>query len=164
MRTFDVVVLGAGSAGEWIAGDLADAGRSVALVEALRVGGECPFVACMPSKALLRSAAVRHLVKRAVELGACSTELALDDDASGFAAAVARRDRISDGGDDTDKAASLESRGVVLVRGRGEVASAGVVAVGGEEYGYRDLVVATGSTVRWPPIEGSGGRSHVDER
>jgi len=154
VRSFDVVVLGAGSAGEYIAGDLADAGRSVALVEALRVGGECPFVACMPSKALLRAAAVRHLVKRAADPGACSTAPVLDDDESGFAAAVARRDRISRRGDDSESARSLEERGVTLVRGWGVVASPGVVVVDGEEHGYRDLVVATGSSARWPPIEG----------
>jgi len=154
MRSFDVVVLGAGSAGEYIAGDLADAGRTVALIEALRVGGECPFVACMPSKALLRAAAVRALVKRAAALGACSTAPILDDDEAGFAAAVARRDRISHKGDDSESASSMADRGVTLVRGWGVVGSPGVVVVGGEEFAYRDLVLSTGSTARWPPIEG----------
>jgi dihydrolipoamide dehydrogenase len=126
----------------------------VAVVEALRVGGECPFVACMPSKALLRAAAVRALVKRAADLGACSMTPSLDDDEAGFAAAVARRDRVSRKGDDSASASSMEERGVTLVRGWGEVKSSGVVVVGGVEYGYRDLVVSTGSTVRWPPIEG----------
>src|SRR5689334_2631752 len=54
MRSFDVVVIGAGPAGEVAAGRLADAGLSVAIVEDRLVGGECSFWACMPSKALLR--------------------------------------------------------------------------------------------------------------
>ena len=54
MRTFDVVVLGAGPAGEVAAGRLAGHGLSVAIVEDRLVGGECAFGACMPSKALLR--------------------------------------------------------------------------------------------------------------
>ena len=54
--TYDVVVLGAGPAGEHLAGALRDRDLSVAIVESRLVGGECAFYACMPSKALLRPA------------------------------------------------------------------------------------------------------------
>ena len=55
MRTFDVVVIGAGPAGEVAAGTARrDTGLEVAIVEDRLVGGECSFWACMPSKALLR--------------------------------------------------------------------------------------------------------------
>ena len=53
-QKFDVVVIGAGPAGEVAAGRLGEAGLSVAVVEAELVGGECAYYACMPSKALLR--------------------------------------------------------------------------------------------------------------
>jgi len=51
IEAFDVIVIGAGPAGEVVAGELAGQGCSVAVVEAELVGGECAFYACMPSKA-----------------------------------------------------------------------------------------------------------------
>jgi dihydrolipoamide dehydrogenase len=154
MQAFDVVVLGAGSAGEWVAGGVADEGVSVALIEALRVGGECPYVACIPSKAMLRSAAARDQARRLAELGGASAPPALDGDRLAFRAAVRRRDELSGGRDDGDKARSIVKRGAVLVRGTGRITRPGVVSVGARELGYRDLVVATGSRPVIPPIEG----------
>src|SRR5450755_3727720 len=154
MQAFDVVVLGAGSAGEWVAGGVADKGVSVALIEALRVGGECPYVACIPSKAMLRSAAARDQSRHLAELGGAAEPPALDDDRRAFGAAVRRRDELSAGLDDGDKASSIVKRGAVLIRGTGRITRPGVIGVGAREFGYRDLVVATGSQPVIPPIEG----------
>ena len=150
-------MFGSGSGGEAIWGSLGD--RTVAVVEAGRVGGECPYVACIPSKAMLRSAQVRRLVGRAHLLGATAGPLSLDDPAAAFAAAVRRRDQLSDRRDDRESAHELAKTGPVLLRGRGQVVGAGRVRVtsgaGSERHiGYGELVIATGSSPAEPAIPG----------
>lgn len=142
MEFFDVVVLGAGSAGEVVGTTLAAAGRTVAVVEKLRVGGECPYVACMPSKSLLHSA------------GAMRTDLPLADRVAAYQEAVRRRDEVAEGRDDAGAARSITASGVRLVRGHGRVTGSGVVAVSGHEIGWGDLVVATGSVPVLPEVPG----------
>lgn len=157
MSRVDVLVLGVGSAGEWIWSQVPD--RRIAVVEAGRVGGECPFVACVPSKALLHSAHVRRLVAQAHEHGAVGAPLSPGDPASAFAAAVARRDRISDNRDDSDNAAAVTAAGVELYRGFGRIVAPGRVRVdlaagGSVELDYGELVISTGSRASVPPIPG----------
>ncbi|MEO6205165.1 MAG: NAD(P)/FAD-dependent oxidoreductase [Mycobacteriales bacterium] len=154
MDTFDVVVLGAGSAGESIARSMAQAGRSVALIEAERVGGECPYVACMPSKAMLRSAQIRHEARQIVDLGGSSTPVELDESDAAFRTAVARRDEISDHHDDSAAAQGAQDLGVTLIRGWGKVVRPGVVCVGDREFGWTDVVLSTGSTAVRPDLPG----------
>jgi dihydrolipoamide dehydrogenase len=158
VQPFDVVVLGAGSGGDYVAGDLAEAGLRVALVEAARVGGECPYVACMPAKALLRSAQVRDTIRHAVALGAAASDVLLDPNDAAFHHAAQRRNRVASDGDDASHAEALTRRGVEIIRGRGSIDAAGVVTIdGAEQIGYRDLVLATGSHATWPSIEGLDG-------
>ena len=138
----DVVVLGAGSAGEVVATSLAEAGRTVALVEQLRVGGECPYVACMPSKSLLHSAGDRR--------GGGP----VDEGRAAYRQAVRRRDEVAEWRDDSRSAESLIASGTLLVRGRGRVIGPGMVEVGGRVLGWGDLVIATGSVPVVPDIPG----------
>ena len=154
MDTFDVVVIGAGSAGESIATSLAEDGRSVALVETLRVGGECPYVACMPSKAMLKSAQARDEARSLAEVAGASVSPTLDDDDLAFRAAVERRDRVVEHRDDSSAADAAEQTGITLVRGRGKLIRPGVVEIEGRELAWTDLVLATGSQPVTPPIEG----------
>jgi dihydrolipoamide dehydrogenase len=153
MDEYDVVVLGAGSAAEAVCQGLH--GRAVAVVEEAQVGGECAYVACMPSKAMLRSARVRDLIRAGAAFGAAAAPGCDPGDArAAYAAAVIRRDRIAEGGDDSGAADALHDQGATVLRGRGRVVRAGVVAVDGTEIGYRDLVIATGSEPAPAPVRG----------
>ena len=155
----DVVVLGAGSGAEWIWSRAE--GRHVTVVEEGRVGGECPYVACIPSKVLLRAAHARADVVSAHLVGASAAPLPASAPAPAWAAAVARRDERSEGRSDAAAAASLVAAGATLMRGRGRIGAAGRVEVTAPDgavslVSYRDLVVATGSRPVVPPIPGLG--------
>jgi pyruvate/2-oxoglutarate dehydrogenase complex dihydrolipoamide dehydrogenase (E3) component len=148
-ESFDVIVIGAGPAGEVAAGDLAAQGRSVALVEAELVGGECAFYACMPSKALLRPGEVLAEARRVPGVAEAITG-SLD-----VAAALARRDEVIHGLDDSAQLGWLEKRAITLIRGHGRLDGERCVRVGEQRYAARDaVVVAVGSAAAIPPIPG----------
>jgi pyruvate/2-oxoglutarate dehydrogenase complex dihydrolipoamide dehydrogenase (E3) component len=152
MPQFDVVVFGGGTAGVHVATEVARAGRTVAVVEAGLVGGECPYLACMPSKSLLQSARRGETWEHA----------------------VARRDEVTGHLDDSAAAAQLVQSGVTLIRGTAQVSKPGAVEVEPiptvsrprdrraadvaetaiTSLGYTDLVIATGSEPVAPPVEG----------
>ncbi len=68
-ESFDILVFGGGKAGKTLAIEQAKAGKRVAVIEAGMIGGSCINIACIPSKALIRSAEVAHATRRASEFG-----------------------------------------------------------------------------------------------
>jgi pyruvate/2-oxoglutarate dehydrogenase complex dihydrolipoamide dehydrogenase (E3) component len=149
MRTFDVVVIGAGPAGEVAAGKLAGGGLEVAIVEDRLVGGECSFWACMPSKALLRPYEALAEARRIPgALNACDGDLDVQ-------AVLDRRDDVIHDLDDSSQLSWLEDRGITLFRGRGRLVRERRVDVGDEQLEARTAVVLAGGTLpAMPPIEG----------
>jgi pyruvate/2-oxoglutarate dehydrogenase complex dihydrolipoamide dehydrogenase (E3) component len=69
IERYDVLVIGSGESGKYIAWTMAKAGHRTAVVERKLIGGSCPNVACLPSKNVIRSASVASLAKRAEEFG-----------------------------------------------------------------------------------------------
>jgi pyruvate/2-oxoglutarate dehydrogenase complex dihydrolipoamide dehydrogenase (E3) component len=117
MRSFDVVVVGGGPAGEEAAGRLADRGLDVAIVEDRLIGGECAYWACMPSKALrpYRALAEARRVPGAAEAA---------EDTVNAAAVLRGRDEITNRFDDSPSLRPLEQSGVEPVGGLASSATA----------------------------------------
>src|SRR3954454_9981683 len=158
MDEFDVVVIGAGPAGEVAAGRCSDGGLRVALVEQQLVGGECSYWGCIPSKTLLRPGEAIRAAREAPGANAGPVDAA---------AALAWRDFMVSGYDDARQADWLESKRAEPVRGAGRhakraavlrgpggIAGPVVVAVGGRRYTTEHIVVAPGSDAVIPPIPG----------
>jgi pyruvate/2-oxoglutarate dehydrogenase complex dihydrolipoamide dehydrogenase (E3) component len=142
---YDVIVLGAGPAGEAAVNGLLRGGASVAMVERELIGGECTNWACIPTKTLLRPPEVRRESKHAAGV----PEPKLD-----FGPLAEYRDYMVSNHDDSKRQRSYEERGVTVVKGTGVFDGPGRVRVNGRVLEAKDVIVATGSDPVIPPLEG----------
>jgi len=148
-RKLDVVVIGAGPAGEVAADRLAKGAKRVVVVERHLIGGECSFYACMPSKALLRP---QQLLREAGRVPGAAQALsgALDVDA-----VLARRDEVIHDLDDSGQLPWLRERDIELIRGHARLAGERRVEVDDVMLLAREAVVlAVGSGALMPSIPG----------
>jgi dihydrolipoamide dehydrogenase len=144
----DVVVIGAGPAGEVVAGRVGEAGLDVVLVERHLVGGECSYYGCMPSKGLLRPGELVLEIERVPGVRLADPPLDVER-------VFARRDEIVHELDDSGQLGWLEDRGVRLLRGEAAIDGERRVVVGEDVLAARmAVVVATGTSALIPPIEG----------
>ena len=149
MPDFDVIVIGAGPAGEVLAGRTAAAGLSTAIVEERLVGGECGFYACMPSKALLHPGEILDETRRVpgareATVGQLAVQAVLD-----------HRDSLISDLDDSNQVPWLKDNDISLYRGHGRIAGKQRVAVGDNTLVAKlAVVIAIGSEPTLPDIEG----------
>src|SRR3954466_9629949 len=121
---YDAIVIGAGPVGGVCAGELADGGMRVAIVERELVGGECSYWACIPSKTLLRPG---EAVEAAREVAGAAEAVNGSID---LGSALEYRNFMTSDWDDSDAVGWLDDKGVDLLRGEGRIAGPGRVSVG----------------------------------
>jgi dihydrolipoamide dehydrogenase len=147
MQRFDIVVIGAGGAGEAAVHLATGRGASVAIIDRELFGGSCPYWACMPSKALLHAASVHH----------AGGDYPWSK-ASGFRDYMINREG-TDWPDDGGHVSSLERAGATVIRGSARFAGPGRLTVTGSdgsqtELAARAVIIAVGSHSRIPDLPG----------
>ncbi|TYB81621.1 dihydrolipoyl dehydrogenase [Maritimibacter fusiformis] len=154
-KTFDVIVVGAGPGGYVAAIRAAQLGQKVAIVERENLGGICLNWGCIPTKALLRSAEVFHLMERAKDFGLKADKIGFDLDA------VVKRSRDVAGQLSGGIGHLMKKNKITVVMGEATLPAKGKVSVktdkGTEELAAKDIVLATGARAReLPGLEADG--------
>ena len=145
----NLVVIGAGSGGLISALVAATVKAKVTLIERHRMGGDCLYTGCVPSKSLLRSARMLSYAARAEEYGFKSASIEFD-----FADVMARVQRIIRAIEPKDSVERYTGLGVECIIGEATITSPYHVRVGDREIATRNIIIATGGTPFVPPIPG----------
>ena len=154
-EAYDLIVIGAGNAGQEAASTARAAGWRVAIVEAREVGGTCPLRGCIPKKVLAAASEVADLVRRAPRLSINVEPPAPGKPALDWTALIARERTFVDGVPAAMKA-DLVRQGVDVLEGRAHFVEPHAISIGGraEPLRARKFLVATGSVPRPLPFPG----------
>jgi pyruvate/2-oxoglutarate dehydrogenase complex dihydrolipoamide dehydrogenase (E3) component len=151
-KIYDLVVIGAGTAGLVVAAGAAglDLGLKVALIEKNLMGGDCLNVGCVPSKCIIRSSRVMGELWGAEDLGIKVPEGVEVD----FSAVMARMRRLRAGISHHDSATRFQQLGIDVFLGNGRFSSNSAIEVGGQTLRFKKAVIATGARAVHPALKG----------
>jgi len=148
-QNYDLIIIGAGSAGLTAADFAVKLGKKVALVEQDRVGGDCLWTGCVPSKTLLRAAKVAHEMRHADRYGVGPAEPVVD------LKSVMRHIRsVEDQVYQTETPEELRAKGTAVFLGQARFVDPYTIAVDGQTLTARRFIIATGAHPFVPPIDG----------
>ncbi|HLD82726.1 MAG TPA: FAD-dependent oxidoreductase [Candidatus Omnitrophota bacterium] len=147
---FDIVVVGGGAGGLFAASVANGLGAKACLIEKKRLGGDCTWFGCMPSKALLKSAQVASLFKRYSEFGiniqgSCCLDSHL---------AMSHVQDVVNEISTHHPAEVFEKRGIKVIFGRAQFINQNTITVNGKNILAKRFILCTGSHPVIPPIEG----------
>lgn len=153
IENHDLVVLGSGEAGKYIAWTLAAQGKRAAVIERRYVGGSCPNIACLPSKNVIYSAKVASLIGRSAEFGITTGDSSID------MTAVRQRKRSMVDGLVAMHLHKFQASGAELILGNGTFVGPKTIEVTLQEGGTRllrgeNVVISTGSRAKIDDIPG----------
>lgn len=146
---FDLCVIGGGAGGLVVAAGGAALGAKVALVEKHRLGGDCLWYGCVPSKTLIRSARLAHQMRHADRWALAPSAPRVD-----LARVMERVDSVIRGIEPNDSPERFRGLGVDVIFGSGRFVAPDAFAVAGRRLTARHFVIATGSRPAVPPIPG----------
>lgn len=159
-RAWDLVVIGGGTAGLVAAKTAAGFGASVLMVEQDRVGGDCLWTGCVPSKALLSAAHAAHDARAATRFGIRVGDLDVD-----FPAVMAHVRHAIGAIEPTDSPAAMRAAGIRLAHAAARLTGRHTAEIGGYPVRFRQALLATGAAPVMPGIPGladAGALSNED--
>ncbi len=146
---YDAIVIGTGQSGPFIAGRLAGAGMKIAVIERKLFGGTCVNTGCIPTKAMVASANVAYLARRAAEYGVHAGEPTVD-----MKKVKARKDAISGQSRTWLEQWLTKMDHCTVYRGHARLESPREVSVGGERLEADRIFLNVGARARIPSIQG----------
>lgn len=156
-ESFDVLVIGGGTAGLVTASGCARLGRRVALIEKAALGGDCLWTGCVPTKALVASARLAHQMRSAERWGLPAVDPQISPRAVMESMREARRTTAVH--DDPQRFRDL---GIDVIEGNARFIGPAEVIAGDRRLTAKDIVIATGSRTAVPPVPGLAESGYLD--